>query len=202
MSKGPERYDVPSVKGLPQAQAAEALVQANLAVGTVKEAYDDKVAAGAVVSTTPKAGASVKPATPVDLVVSKGPEPVPVPDIVGKKIGTAKDALARVGLKSDVTQKFSEEVADGEVISVKPKAGTIVDSGSRVALVVSKGPPPVTVPNLIDMPRQKAITTLQRLGLRPNVVEGDFSPLNRVISQDPSPGTEIPKGSTVTIRII
>ena len=202
VSKGPERYDVPSVKGLPQAQAAEALVQANLAVGTVKEAYDDKVAAGDVVSTTPKAGASVKPATPVDLVVSKGPEPVPVPDIVGKKIGTAKDALARVGLKSDVTQKFSEEVADGDVISVKPKAGTVVDSGSRVALVVSKGPPPVTVPNLIDMPRQKAITTLQRLGLRPNVVEGDFSPLNRVISQDPSPGTEIPKGSTVTIRII
>jgi serine/threonine-protein kinase len=202
VSKGPERYDVPSVKGLPQAQAAEALVQANLAVGTVKEAYDDKVAAGDVVSTTPKAGASVKPATPVDLVVSKGPEPVPVPDIVGKKIGTAKDALARVGLKSDVTQKFSEEVADGDVISVKPKAGTIVDSGTRVALVVSKGPPPVTVPNLIDMPRQKAITTLQRLGLRPNVVEGDFSPLNRVISQDPSPGTEIPKGSTVTIRII
>jgi serine/threonine-protein kinase len=202
VSKGPERYDVPSVKGLPQAQAAESIVQANLAVGTVKEAYDDKVAAGAVVSTTPKAGASVKPATPVDLVVSKGPEPVPVPDIVGKKIGTAKDALARAGLKSDVTQKFSEEVADGDVISVKPKAGTIVDSGTRIALVVSKGPPPVTVPNLIDMPRQKAITTLQRLGLRPNVVEGDFSPLNRVISQDPSPGTEIPKGSTVTIRII
>ncbi len=202
VSKGPERYDVPAVKGLPQAQAADALVAANLAVGTVKEAYDDKVEVGAVVSSTPKAGASVKPATPVDLVVSKGPEPVPVPAVVGKKSGPAKDALARVGLKADVTQKFSEEVPDGVVISVKPKEGTIVDSGSRVALVVSKGPPPVTVPNLIDMPRQKAITTLQRLGLRPNVVEGDFSPLNRVISQDPSPGTEIPKGSTVTIRII
>ncbi len=202
VSKGPERYDVPAVKGLPQAQAAEALVQANLVVGSIKEAYDDKVVAGAVVSATPKPGASVKPATPVDLVVSKGPEPVPVPDVVGKKVGTAKEALARVGLKSDVTQKFSEEVADGDVISVKPKAGTIVDSGSRVALVVSKGPPPVTVPNLIDMPRGKAESTLRRLGLRPNVVEGDFTPLNRVISQDPAAGSVIPKGSTVTIRII
>ena len=202
VSKGPERYDVPTVKGLPQGQAADALVEANLTVGTIKEAFDDKVKAGAVVSSTPKAGASVKPATPVDLVISKGPEPVPVPAVVGKKSGPAKDALARVGLKSDVTQKFSEEVADGVVISVKPKEGAIVDSGTRVALVVSKGPPPVTVPNLIDMPRQKAITTLQRLGLRPNVVEGDFSPLNRVISQDPSPGSVIPKGSTVTIRII
>jgi eukaryotic-like serine/threonine-protein kinase len=88
------------------------------------------------------------------------------------------------------------------VISVKPKAGTIVDSGSRVALVVSKGPPPVVVPNLIDMPRDKAVATLRGLGLRANVVEGDFSPLNRVISQDPSAGTSIPKGSAVTIRII
>jgi serine/threonine-protein kinase len=202
VSKGPERYDVPTVKGLPQAQAAEALVAANLAVGTVKEAFDDKVEAGAVVSSAPKAGASVKPATAVDLVISKGPEPVPVPAVVGKKSGPAKDALVRAGLKSDVTQKFSEEVADGVVISVKPKEGTIVDSGTRVALVVSKGPPPVTVPNLIDMPRGKAETTLRRLGLRPNVVEGDFTPLNRVISQDPAAGSVIPKGSTVTIRII
>jgi serine/threonine-protein kinase len=202
VSKGPERYDVPAVKGLPQAQAADALVAANLAVGAIKEAFDDKVEPGAVVSSAPKAGTSVKPATPVDLVVSKGPEPVPVPAVVGKKASAARDALTRAGLKVDVTQKFSEEVPDGVVISVKPKEGTVVDSGTRVALVVSKGPPPVTVPNLIDMPRQKAITTLQRLGLRPNVVEGDFSPLNRVISQDPPPGTEIPKGSTVTIRII
>ena len=119
-----------------------------------------------------------------------------------QRLAAAKDALGQVGLKSDVTQRFSEEVKDGVVISVKPKAGTIVDSGSRVDVVVSKGPPPVTVPNLIDMPRAKAVTTLRNLGLRVNVVEGDFSPLNRVISQDPAPGTSIPKGSTVTIRII
>ena len=202
VSKGPERYDVPTLKGLPQAEAADALVAASLAVGAVKEAYDDKAEIGTIVTSSPKAGASLKPGTPVDLVVSKGPEPVPVPDVVGRKVGAAKDALAAVGLKADVSQKFSETVADGVVISVKPKPGAIVDSGTRVALVVSKGPPPVTVPSLIDMPRQKAIDTLRGLGLVPNVVEGDFSPLNRVVSQDPAGGTEIPKGSRVTIRII
>jgi serine/threonine-protein kinase len=202
VSLGPERYDVPSVKGLPQAEAADAIVAANLAVGAVTEAFDTKIEAGSVVSASPKAGTSVKPGTPVDLVISKGPEPVPVPDITGRKLAAARDALGEVGLKADVTQKFSEEVADGRVISVKPKAGTIVDSGSRVAVVVSKGPPPVTVPNLIDVPRDRAVATLRNLGLRVNVVEGDFSPLNRVISQDPAPGTSIPKGSTVTIRII
>ncbi len=202
VSLGPERYDVPAAKGMDQKEATDAIVAANLMVGSIKEAFDDKAGVGTVVSTSPKAGASVKPGTPVDLVVSKGPEPVPVPSVVGKKASAAKSSLSKAGLKSDVTQKFSETVKDGLVISVKPKEGTVVDSGSRVALVVSKGPPPVTVPNLVDMPRQKAITTLRGLGLRPNVVEGDFSPLNRVISQDPAPGSEVPKGSTVTIRII
>jgi serine/threonine-protein kinase len=87
-------------------------------------------------------------------------------------------------------------------MNVKPKAGTIVDSGSKVALVVSKGPPPVPVPNLIDMNKDKAIATLRNLGLKAKVVQGAATPLNRVYSQDPKAGTEIPKGSTVTIRVI
>jgi serine/threonine-protein kinase len=202
VSKGPERYDVPSLKGLTQTAAADALAGVNLTVGGVQEAYDDKVEPGAIVSSTPKAGTALKPQAPVDLVVSKGPEPVPVPDVVGKRIANAKKALTAAGLRTDVTQKFSEDVRDGAVISVKPKAGTVVDSGSQVAVVVSKGPPPVTVPNLIDMPKQKAINALERIGLRAKVVQGGFTPLNRVISQDPAGGTSIPKGSTVTIRII
>ena len=202
VSKGPERYDVPALKGMSQTAAVDALTAVNLVVGAVQEAYDDKVDVGAIVSSAPKAGASVKPQTPVDLVISKGPEPVPVPDVVGKRIANAKKALTAAGLKSEVTEKYSEEVRDGAVISVKPKVGTIVDSGSRVAVVVSKGPPPVTVPNLIDMPKQKAINALQKIGLKAKVVQGGFTPLNRVISQDPAGGTEIPKGSTVTIRII
>ena len=202
VSKGPERYEVPALKGLPQAEATDAIAAASLSLGAIKEAYDDKVDSGAVVSSDPKAGTSLKPGTAVNLVVSKGPAPVPVPEVDGLRIGAAKDALAEAGLKSDVTQKYSETVADGVVISVKPKAGSIVDSGSRVALVVSKGPPPVEVPNLIDLPRPRAVAALERLGLVANVVEGDFTPLNRVISQDPAAGTSIPKGSTVTIRII
>jgi serine/threonine-protein kinase len=202
VSKGPERYEIPALKGLTQAAATDAVAALSLAIGAVREAYDDKAEVGTVVSSDPKAGVSVKPGTAVDLVISKGPEPVPMPDVEGRKAAAAKDALAAAGLKADVTQKFSESVADGVVISAKPKAGTIIDSGSRVALVVSKGPPPVVVPNLVDMPRDKAVSTLQGLGLRANVVEGDFSPLNRVISQDPPAGSKIPKGSSVTIRII
>ena len=67
---------------------------------------------------------------------------------------------------------------------------------------MSKGPPPVTVPNLIDMNRDKAVSTLQGLGLKAKVIAGAATPLDRVYSQDPPAGTKIPRGSTVTIRII
>jgi eukaryotic-like serine/threonine-protein kinase len=85
---------------------------------------------------------------------------------------------------------------------VSPAAGTKVDSGSSVALVISKGPPPVVIPNLVDLPRRKAVAALAAVGLKAKVEAGAFTPLNRVISQSPAAGQEIPKGSTVTIRII
>ena len=202
VSKGPERYDVPAVKGMNQARATDAIAAANLVVGSISEAYDDKVNLGSVISTSPKPGASVKPDTVIDIVVSKGPQPVPVPGVEGLKVGSAKSALDKAGLKADVTEKYSESVPDGVVISAKPRAGAIVNSGSRVSLVVSKGPPPVVVPNLIDMNRDKAVSTLQSVGLQAKVVEGAATPLDRVYSQDPPAGTKVPRGSTVTIRII
>ncbi len=202
VSLGPERYEVPDVQGLDPAQAAAQITAANLVVGSTREEFDDRAPAGTVAATAPKIGSVLKPGEQVDIIVSKGPEPVPVPAVEGRRLAQAKASLAEVGLKADITQRFSEKVKDGIVISVRPSAGTVVDSGSRVTVVVSKGPPPVTVPNLVDVPRDRAIATLRDLGLRAKVVEGDFSPLNRVISQTPSAGSSVPKGSTVTIRII
>ena len=84
-----------------------------------------------------------------------------------------------------------------------PKTGAVVEVGSAVSLVVSKGPPPVTVPSVVAMDRASAVAKLQSLGLKvsvrnqlPVVVVG------RVYSQNPSPGTVIPKGSTVTITLV
>ena len=99
-------------------------------------------------------------------------------------------------------EKFSEQVADGLVIAIRPGEGTVVDSGTEVDLVTSKGPPPVEVPSLVDMPKNKAISTLKGLGLKPKVLEAAATPLDRVYSQDPPAGTMIPKGSQVIIRII
>ena len=202
VSKGPERYVVPDVAGATPQEASAAIAAANLTPGATREEFDDSVPVGSVVGTNPGIGAELKRGAAVEILVSKGPKPVTVPDVVGRKAAKAESTLAELGLQVSTTSKFSETAPKNEVLSQSLPAGTVVDSGTTISLVVSKGPPPVTVPNLVDMPRSKAVNTLRKLGLVAKVVEGAATPLKRVYSQDPKPGSEIPKGSTVTIRII
>ena len=202
ISQGPERYLVPDVAGMTPEAATDAITAANLTLGGRTEAFDDNIAVGQVAKTTPKIGSELKSGERVDLVISKGPEPVEIPEVVGKPIKVVEASLNSLGLQVNRSNVFSEAVKKNTVMSIKPKAGNIVSSGSTVEVVVSKGPPPVTVPNLVDMPRRKAIAALERIGLQARVEVGAVAPLNRVISQSPTPGTEIPKGSAVTIRII
>jgi serine/threonine-protein kinase len=202
LSRGPERYAVPDVRGEPLEAAKEAITAANLIVGVMTEDWDPEVPIGSVASTEPAPGEELKPGTPVDLVVSKGPKPVKLANYAGSPADEVRAELEAAGIVVTSTEEFSTEYAEGLVVSTTPGKGARVPVGSTVALVVSKGPPPVEVPYLIDMKRDDAVYLLSELGLNVEVNEPPFTPLNRVISQDPAAGTMVPAGSTVTITII
>ena len=91
----------------------------------------------------------------------------------------------------------------GIVLTANPAAGTVVDHGSGVSLVVSKGPPPVTVPGVRDFTVSAAVAKLQSLGLHVKIkyLFGG-SVLGRVYSQSPAAGTVVPRGTTVTLSVI
>ena len=202
VSLGAERYAVPDVRGSTPKEATEAIVSAGLASGGRVEAFDDQVPTGQVASTDPPMGEPVPVDTPVDLIVSKGPEPVELADITGKKQAVAIKRLEEAGVQVSAVKEFSESVAPGRVVSMSPKAATVVDSGSTVKIVVSKGPPPVEVPDLIDRRQDNAVAELERLGLVAEIDDGAVTRLNRVFDQSPSPGELVPRGTTVILRII
>jgi len=202
VSLGPERFAVPVLTGLTEAEAVEALTAAGLRAGDISNEWDAVIPSGEVVSSTPGAGEELKADSTVGLVISKGPQPVELPDLTGTPVEEATAALVAEGLQVDTTEEFSTAYSTGTVISSVPSSGEKVDVGGTVTLVVSKGPPPVEVPYLIDMFREEAVALIESLGLVANVQEGPFTPLNRVINQDPRAGSFIPVGSTVTITII
>ena len=205
VSKGPEPVPVPDVVGLQQAAAESALTGAGLAVGTVTESFSATAPVGEVMSQTPAAGALALPGSAVDLEVSKGPEPVLVPAVVGLQQAAAESALTGAGLAvGTVTESFSATAPVGEVMSQNPSAGASVLPGTPVDIEVSKGPEPVTVPNVVGLQQAAAESALTGAGLAVGTVTESFSataPVGEVMSQTPAAGTPVAPGTAVNMEV-
>ncbi len=202
VSRGPERYDVPAVAGKDLDAATDVLEGTHLAVGDVTRVYHDEVGKGLVVSSDPAAGTSVKRDAVVDLVVSKGREPVDVVDVTGQTLPAARRALRELGLRVEVERQYDDEVPAGEVISQSPDEGTLF-KGDPVALVVSRGPELVEVPSVFRMGVDAARETLTDAGFRVRVRNSTPSfGLGFVVQQEPGAGDRAPKGSVVTVYLV
>ena len=139
--------EVPSVKGKKSTSAKELVTKANLKYKVTEKKYSDKVAKGNVISQDPAAGATVEEFETVSVVVSKGIEQVTIPDLKGKTLTKAKEALKNAKLKFGTSsEEYSDSVAEGNVISQSIAAKKTVDKNSKVNLVVSKGPEPEPEP--------------------------------------------------------
>lgn len=200
---GPSMVTIPNVVGLAQANAVTSITGAGL-TDTITTQADANIATGAVVSESPAAGTSVATGTMVTLVVSSGPPPVAVPDVVGLTQAAAITALSNANLAIGVvTTQASTAVAAGLVISQNPAAGITVAGNTAVALVVSAGPP-VTVPNVVGLNQGAAATLISGLGLVVGSATNALSatvPAGDVISQSPAAGTAVAVGSAVTLVI-
>ncbi len=204
LSQGPRSYPMPVVIGLDRASATSALHDAGLNVGNITESYDADHPAGTVTAASSQAGSQVRHDTAVDLTLSKGPAPVTVPDFTGKSADEANKALGDLGFKVTVEKQHSDTVAAGTVISQSP-ASTEQQPGNEVKLVVSDGGTPTAVPDVRARSTAEARSMLEQAGF--TVTESSVDPgaairLDRVQRTDPDPGSQAPKGSTVTIYVI
>jgi hypothetical protein len=121
-----------------------------LTVGAITTASSTTVPAGAVISQNPAAGTQITVGSAVALVVSTGPPTVAVPNVVAQTQSAATTAITSAGLTvGTITTAASTTVPAGSVISQNPSAGTQVLLGTAVALVVSSGPPPITIDQTI-----------------------------------------------------
>ncbi len=203
---GPQKVTVPSVIGKTQTEALDALQGTGLIIGNITSSFNATVPVGQIVSQDPTGGAEASKGSPVALVVSKGPQVSTVPGVVGQEQSAATSTLEKGGFKVTTTQQYSTSVASGIVISQSPDAGTDGKVGDTVALVISQGPQPVTVPDVKGKLGTDAIDLLQAQGLKVKMVyttgSGALSPdIGKVIDQSPAGGSSAKAGDTVTINV-
>ena len=188
VSKG--RPAVPDVVNKPEAAALADLGAVTLVPGPRTQAYHASIPAGNVLSTSPPSGTLVDPGSAVAYAVSLGP--IAVPDLVGLPQATAASTLTAAGLASGaVTQAMDATIPAGHVISQSPVAGTAAGSGDPVSYVVSVGPAPVAVPDVVGQPEATALSGLAAAGLTAVPAARPTTPPSL---QDPSSARRRPRG--------
>ena len=139
VSKGGENVDIPDLKGLSKSSATERLQKMSLVVGSVYEKHSDEEP-GTVVSQDPAPGTKSSRGQAVDITVSRGPKTkrVEVPDLSGASMDTAKSVLSAKGLKAGSITRSASRQAAGTVISQSPVAGSELEEGSTVDIVLAQ----------------------------------------------------------------
>jgi eukaryotic-like serine/threonine-protein kinase len=200
-SLGPPPVPVPNLIGLPLADAKAAIREAHLKVGEVTRAFNERFDEDRVVRQSVQADAKAPLGSRIDLVVSKGPTPLPVEKVVGLRQGEAVAVLESQGFVVDVQEEFSDQVDKGAVISQAPEKGADLQPGETVTIVVSKGPPEFPMPNVVGMERDPAVAQLRSLGLLVDVAIVPGHGGSRVVFQEPASGTTVRAGDLVHIYV-
>lgn len=195
---------VPDLKGKTLTQAQSAAEAAGLKLKVDKEVGDDNVAPGQVVSQSPAAGEETKKGGTINVIMSKGLETGDAPDLTGKTQSEAEALLKSMGLAlGNVSQNYSDTVAENQIISQSPKAGTKMNKGGSVDITVSNGIEGVEVPDVFNSPVDAATSILENAGFKVSRFD-DFSDTiakDHVMKQNPAAGDRANKGSTVTITV-
>jgi membrane peptidoglycan carboxypeptidase len=127
-----------------------------------------------------------------------------VPNVVGQNVDRAQSLLGQAGLRATVTE-VPNSAPKGRVLAQNPPAGASVPGGTTVTLLVSSGQGGgggnIGLPNVVGLPVGAARNILTALGFRVGIGYTSGGPPNRVVSQSPGAGTQLPRGSYVTLVV-
>ncbi len=138
VSKGKGEIAVPNLSSVPLEEARKRLAEMGLRVGSVVEEFSDSIASGSVISTYPYANSIVKQGAIIDLVLSIGKEEVAVPNVLGRKLGQAREILEKAGLKvGQINYVCDTEKLFDIILRQEPRPGRKVPILTGVSLTIN-----------------------------------------------------------------
>jgi serine/threonine-protein kinase len=161
--------------------------------------FSDEVEKGKVITVSPQPGTELKLGERVVIVLSKGAEPKPIPDVRNQTRDDAFQVLTEAGYSpQDGPPEFAGDIEAGRVVRTDPQAGTTVEGDEKtVTVYVSNA---VTVPDVGNRSVDEAKAMLEGLGLAVDIQS--LGGGGRVIAQNPPANSKVAPGSKVTIWVI
>ena len=200
-SDGGNVVTVPSLDGLTIEQASETLAEYELRIGAQTPEISERPE-GTIIAQQPAAGEGIEQGQAVNVTVSTGREQSTVPQLVGlTTLDDVRIALSDFGLVLGAITEGDSNQPGGYVLEQNPGEGTQVAAGSAVDIVVSSGL--VEVPDVTGLTEAQARSDLAQAGFEVQVVEQEssISSPGQVLAQSPQPGTQLARGSLVTITV-
>jgi serine/threonine-protein kinase len=170
----------------------------------IRGEYSDTAALDTVLGTDPPGGSRISRDGTVALVVSLGRPTVPPLPAGGDRSEIERELRHRTFMPVDGGQAFSAKVPIGAVAALDPAPGTSLPTGSQVKLIVSKGAPPVDIPDVRGMSEAEARASLEAVGIVVQDIATDFDRKveeGDVIATDPKAGTQVSAGTSVTVTV-
>ena len=140
----------------------------------------------------------------IDVEVSKGPKPVPMPDVTGMTEDEARATLAEIGLAVQVEYRNDNSIEEGTVITQNPlPEASVRKDKNTVTVYVSSGKEIITVPAVTGMTKDQAEATLSNAGFKVSVVEEHSTSVanGKVISVAPGEGSQLIHGSDIMLVV-
>lgn len=138
------------VVGMTEAEAIAALEEQGLSAAVQDEEFSDTIPKDSIAAQEPSAGSRVGSGTEIVLILSRGPART-VPSVEGESYVKAMQSVKQASLEAARTEETSETIPEGTVISQSPAAGTELEDGDTVQLLVSSGPPRTTLTYVSDL---------------------------------------------------
>ncbi|GAC1440593.1 MAG: Stk1 family PASTA domain-containing Ser/Thr kinase [Solirubrobacteraceae bacterium] len=200
VSSGPPPVQIPDVQGLARGAARRALHKAGFAVSVASQA-SATVPRGRALGTVPPAHASLPVGAQVTLQVSSGVQPVVIPNVVGRTQADGTAVLESSGFRVLVTDATSPQTP-GTIVAQSPNGRAA--SGDEITITVAMASDRVAVPSLVGKASVDAISALAAAGLQSATTGRTVSDAKRVgvvLSQSPSAGGNVKRGSTVSLVV-
>ncbi len=196
----------PNIMGFETEEARKILEERDLKLGTISiessKAYDKNI----IISQDPSYGIEMEPGETIDIIISKGPETIIVPNIIGRDLAYASKHLSSLGIYviTGIAPMNETVTRPGYVVSVEPRPGTSIDIDDIVEIRVSVLEPLDQIPDLKGLNIQEALSALDSLKIAYEVlyVEPDYSfQKDEVLGQWPENGSYLPHNWPVILYI-